>query len=137
MERTCDVCGAVYEAQRATSKVCSKRCRVRKSRGRAAAGVPAAPSAQPAQVVAAGGEASLEVLTLAELTAVGRERTARGLVALLLARRLDAATREPGMGMAALSRQYEVALELAVRGAAAATDPVDELKARRDHKRAG
>jgi hypothetical protein len=75
--------------------------------------------------------------TLAELDAAERTGTALGQTALLLARRLDAAGREPGMGMAALARQYEATLAAAVKGAARAVDPVDELRERRDRRRAG
>lgn len=137
MERACDVCGKAYEALRASSRVCSTTCRVRKTRARQAGlVVPVVPIA-PVAVTPAPSEAegSLYAATLAELVAAGREGSALGRSALLLARRLDGAVREPGMGMAALAKQHEQTLAGAVRGAARAADPVDELRAARDRKR--
>lgn len=136
MLRACDVCGEQYEARRSTSRVCSSRCRVRKTRAKAASPTVATP-ATSAPVDEAAGDGPLLAATLVELDAAGRAASALGQTALLLARRLDAATREPGMGMAALARQYEATLAAAVKGAARQADPVDELRERRDRRRAG
>lgn len=134
--RACDFCGAEYSAVRPGSRFCGATCRKRSSRAGGSRPPPAAAVVLP---VATGGGAVLSLYdaTLAELTAAGRAESALGRSALLLARRLDGAVREPGMGMAALAKQHEQTLAGAVRGAARAADPVDELKAARDRKRAG
>lgn len=87
-----------------------------------------------ARVAADGG--SIEVATRAELESVGREGSSEGQKALLLARRLDEGVRDTGMGLAAVMRAHSAALAEAVKGASTAGDPVDELRARRDRKRA-
>jgi hypothetical protein len=71
------------------------------------------------------------------LVKAGRLDTPLGQAAMLLSRRLDAAVREPGMGMAALVREHRVTLEEALKGAQSAASPLNELMARRDRKRAG
>jgi hypothetical protein len=75
--------------------------------------------------------------TEAELDSVGRLETPLGQAALVLAVRLEASHREPGTALAALVREHRAALAEAMRGARVAADPVDELRARRDRKRAG
>jgi hypothetical protein len=90
-----------------------------------------------ASVVAREPAESIEAATRAELDAAGRAGTSEGQKALLLARRLDDGVRDTGMGLAAVMRAHSAALAEAVRGAAVAADPVDELRARRDQKRAG
>ena len=80
---------------------------------------------------------SIEGATRAELDAVGRLSSSAGRTALQLARRLDVDGRDTGMGYAALVRAHQQAMAEAVKGASVADDPVDELRARRDRKRAG
>jgi hypothetical protein len=82
-------------------------------------------------------EDSVWVTTRAELKTAGRLGTSLGKVALKLAARLDADVRESGMGVAAIVREHSRVLAEAVKGAHIAADPVDELRARRDSKRAG
>jgi len=129
--RKCDACGAEYEARRSTSRFCSSSCRVRNHeapRPLASTSPPAVPQTVPGL---------LESATRAELVEAGRLDTSLGQAAILVARRLDAAVREPGMGMAALVREHRVTLAEAVKGAQAAANPLDELRARRDNKLAG
>lgn len=74
--------------------------------------------------------------TLRALEAAERLGTPAGVNALTLAQRLDTATAESGSGIAALSKQHLAALEEATRNARVAADPVDELRARRERRRA-
>src|SRR4051794_25296557 len=96
MIRRCDFCTTEYEAFRPSSRFCSSLCRKRNQRAPARPhGAPPLPAHEhaPAPTVLDG---KLEESTLAELTEAGRAASALGLAALLLARRLDAADREPG-----------------------------------------
>lgn len=131
MLRKCDVCDVEYEAQRPSSRYCSSRCRVRNTRSPRPKPVATLP---PVPAPAAGG---LTESTRVELAKAGRTDTPLGQASLLMARRLDAAVREPGMGMAALVREYRATFEQAVKGAQTAASPMDELRARRDNKLAG
>lgn len=130
MQRPCDVCQALYEAKRATSKFCSPACRQRAARG--------APVVHSAVVVplppVGDGPGPIEAATLEELTAVGRDGSPLGRTALALARKLDAG-RDTGAAMASLAKQLEATLGSATEGVTAAADPLDELRSRRDAKR--
>lgn len=130
--RTCDVCGEPFVAVRENARFCGATCRKRHSRNPAAA----APVAAVAPL-AVGEVASIEEATRAQLDAVDRAGSPLGQIALLLARRLDENRRESGMGVAAVVREHSRVLAEAVRGAAVAADPVDQLRERRDRKRAG
>jgi hypothetical protein len=81
-------------------------------------------------------DGAVAVSTLAELEAAGRSGTALGQAALLLARRLDGSGRETGASVAALSRQHAAALAAVLAGAKSAPDALDELRTRRERKRA-
>ena len=135
--RVCEVCEGPFVAARASARFCGATCRKRASRGavsvrRKPGGSP--PATRPVLAVLEG--ESIEAATRAELAAVGREQSSEGQKALLVARRLDEGVRDTGMGLAAVMRAHSAALAEAVKGAATAGDPVDELKARRDRKRA-
>lgn len=71
------------------------------------------------------------------LVAADRLLTPAGVNALTLARRLDAASMEPGSSLAAVSKQHLAALEEATRNASSVADPIDELRARRERRRTG
>jgi len=133
MTRACDVCGVKYEAKRLASRFCSPACRKRHQRNPQSA----APVVLP--VIGDPGAVDGPVLsaTRADLHAAGRLGGPLGQAALLLAGRLDRSEREPGTSLAALVREHRAALAEAVRGAKRAVDPVDELRARRDSRRAG
>lgn len=131
--RNCDGCGRSYEAKRATSKFCSSDCRVRahrqpKSAPSATVVLPAQPTPPTSAVAAA---------TRAALDEAGRSETALGAATLALAARIDDGSREPGSAFAALVREHRAALAEALRGANQVANPLDELRARRDQKRAG
>ncbi len=71
-----------------------------------------------------------------ELEAAGRLDTALGQQALALAVKLSSPF-DTGSAMAAVSRELRAVREEALRGAEQAADPLDELRLRRDAKRAG
>lgn len=130
MERPCDVCGVAYEAKRPNSRFCSATCRKRASRGvptEHVADVTPLPPAEPEI-------GPVEAAALRELQEVGRLETALGRTALTLARKLDVG-RETGAAMASLAKQLEATLSTATEGVTAVSDPLDELRARRDAKR--
>lgn len=128
--RSCDVCGRTYDAKRPSSRFCGATCRKRHQRSPGVAAVPA-----PTVLAAAPG--GLHAATHAELEAADRLETALGAAALALASRVDSGSAEQGSAFAALVREHRAALAEALRGANPAANPLDELKARRDRKRAG
>jgi hypothetical protein len=136
MRKTCEVCPTEFEAKRASAKYCSEKCKKRAQRrpgGVSAAKVlplPGEPASEPA--MSGGG---LTGASTAELEAAGRLETAAGQAVLTLARRIDASGGETGSALASLVREHRAALAEAVRGAAKAADPLDELRARRERKR--
>lgn len=130
MQRQCAQCNRPFEAQRPQAKYCGATCRVRASR----AGGSSAAKAPPA-VVAAEGAADLVSAVTAELTAAGRESSALGVQAIAIAERM--ARFDTSAGLAALSKELRAVMASALQNAAPVADAVDELKARRDRKRAG
>lgn len=131
MQRKCAVCGNAFEAQRPQAKYCGPTCRQRAHRS--------GPAVPVVQIPAADGERAQGLIEVveAELKTAGRLNTVAGQHALELARRIVHA---PGMntGVAALSKQLQAVLAEALSGTQGqATDPIDELRARRDAKRRG
>lgn len=126
---TCERCGEPFEAKRRDRRTCSDACRValntrtRRANTEAAAEKPDV----PVDVVAS---------TLAELAAAGRQNSALGQSALLLAYRIDRSQADTPQAVAALVKQHNATLADALKGVGKASR-VDELKARRDAKRAG
>ncbi|AJA43302.1 hypothetical protein VC60_gp01 [Mycobacterium phage Sbash] len=149
MTRSCVVCGTPFEAKRPQAKFCGATCRKRHSRGAStSASTPQQPqvpttgapevtdptpsAAMPPLLPAAG----LVATVVKELTAAGRMETVLGQQALRLAMRLETSTVDTGAGLASLSKELRAVMAQAVAGAAVEADPVDELRARRDAKRA-
>jgi hypothetical protein len=75
--------------------------------------------------------------TLQELVSAGRESTALGQAALLLAYRIERSQMDTGAGVASLVKQHGATLAEALKGATQAKSGLDELRSRRDAKRAG
>lgn len=126
MRRTCDVCGGDFEAKRKDAKTCSATCRSNKRN--------MVPPADPDEV----GGNSLVKATTAELAAAGKVDTMLGQLAISLAGRMSGTT----TGLAALSRELRSVIDAALGtkagdGKAQTSDGIDELRARRDAKRAG
>ena len=135
MIRACDACRVSYEARSSSSRFCSARCRQWSHRNPGAAVraqswtgdrpateqncSPAAPSSL------------VRAAVLADLAAVGRDGSFLGAVALGLAAQIDGAT---GQGVSPLVKELRAAMDAALsvpNGTVA--DPLDELRARRDH----
>lgn len=129
MLRSCSWCGDEFQARHPRAKFCGDTCR--QASHRAGPDGPEAP--EPAAGDAPGG--FVEVATVAELEAAGREASPLGLAAVVLARRLDNSSNESGAAIAALARQLRDTLGAAMAGAQKAADPLDELRERRDRKR--
>jgi len=131
MQRECESCGRFYAAQRASSRFCGDTCGKRAQRSRAA-GIP------PRAASLDGHEAppsELERATIRELEAAGRLQSVAGQVALELAYRV-ASPYESGAAVASLAKQFGEAMDRALAGVDRAADPLDEIRARRDRKRA-
>lgn len=128
MQRNCDVCGRPYQAKRKDSLTCSASCRSRKRH-------------QPAGgSTTTGPDNSLVEATTRELEAVGKLDTMLGQQALALAKRMGTEV----TGIAALSKELSRVMDAALGTAQGPANPqqgagddVDELRARRDAKRAG
>lgn len=128
MSRACVACGASFEAQRDSARYCSAKCRKRGSRG-GLTGVVVEPPA-PRVVTGAMVEA-----TRARLVEAGVLDTMEGQAALLIAERMESGN-DTGSGIAALNRELAATVDRALSQRAAAADPMDELRARRERRNA-
>lgn len=126
MQRNCDSCANPYTAQRPNSRFCSESCRKKAARGTDS------PRTEP--IIVAEGASTTRSRVQAELEAAGRSETYLAGCALALADRIDQSTAV--MGYAALIKELRSTMDQALEGAKQAADPLDELKARRDSKRA-
>lgn len=130
MQVTCHQCGEPFEAERSHAKWCSARCRKQDQRAGGA-------SVTELRAETAEGELTPTVAaTWAKLEEAERLRTPEGMAALALAHRLDNGGRDTGSALAAVARELRASLEAAMAGAKVAPDPLDELRARREAKRA-
>lgn len=127
MERKCDICGRSYEAKRRDSRTCGSTCRNNKRRRTPP---PADPFDKP-----------LVAATKRELEAAGKLDTMLGQQALVLAARMSGTETAGGVGT--LSKELSRVVAAAIGSgppatpAAGAGDDIDELRARRNAKRAG
>lgn len=126
MQRNCDACGGRYTAKRPNSRFCSESCRKKAARGTES------PRIEP--ILADPAVATTRSRVQAELDAAGRGETYLGAAALALADRIDQSTAV--MGFAALVKELRATMDAALAGAKAKGDELDELRARRDRKRA-
>jgi hypothetical protein len=144
MERSCDVCGATYTAQRRTSRFCGGTCRMRALRGNEPR-KPKAPKPAPKPAPVAvdepdhrwGRRSDVQDATRAELEAAGRLDSAAGRKALALADLIDNPPPLTWSSIAGWSREHGAAMAAALAGAEVATtrSTLDEIRARRDAKR--
>ena len=129
MTRQCDSCSVDYEAQRASSRFCSARCRNRGSRS------PTKPARASVVPVTDPATSGLLIATARELEAAGCLDSVLGHVAVELVRRIINPA-ETGSAVAALAKQLRDTLAAALEGSVVVeADPLDELRSRRDHKR--
>lgn len=137
MEVDCARCAQTFTAKRKAARFCSVKCRNAAARARAA-GQPESlakpkrtrkPKAQATPTGALGA-------VIAELTAAGRLDSSAGQAAVALARRIDDGA-ESSSGLAALTREMRAAMAEALSRVEVAGDALDELRARREARRAG
>jgi len=129
-QRACDECGKPYLAKRATSRFCGAACRMRVSRA----------GGRPRGIArAALGDLIERPTGLVQsvervLDGTGTRQEVRERQAVQVA--AEMAYGVTGSAVAALSKELDRLLDAALGAPAAAGDGLDELKARRDGKRA-
>lgn len=127
MQRICAICNRTFEARRKDARYCGSTCRNSRARG-----------AKPLTDL---GDSPLVKATRTELEAAGKLDTMLGQQALILAARMSGTETAGGVGTLSkeLSRVVAAATGTTPPGAPATGkgDSVDELRARRDAKRAG
>lgn len=76
--------------------------------------------------------------TEAKLSAAGRLDSPEGQATLVLAARIQVSVvrADTGASVASMVKQFHASMAEALKGTAAEADPVDELRARRERKRA-
>lgn len=130
MRRACDSCGREYVAKRSSSRFCSDRCRKRAQRAPGGSLTPAV------ALPVTGPPVALVAAVRRELESADRLDTVLGQQALDLARRVEDSSGETGAGLASLSKELRTVMTAAMAGVETAASPLDELRARRDRKRA-
>jgi hypothetical protein len=120
MKRICAGCGNPFEGQRSRAKYCGDTCRKRGLRRRAALSSP---------------DISLLGATERELGAAGQLGTVLGEQALELARALVSPF-TTGAAKASLSKEFRSVMTEILAGSVGRGDELDELRTRRDAKRA-
>lgn len=121
MRRCCEVCGRIYDAKTKRSRFCTSTCRSRNMRG-----------AEPPPIAALI-DVSLESTTKQKLEDAGVLDTVLGQQAMRLAVQMSV---ETGSSLAALSRELRATMLEALSSGEQADDVVDELRARREARRA-
>lgn len=119
----CQTCGTQFDAKRAAAKFCGDTCRKRAQR------TPQAPLTTGETVTS-----GLAVVTASALAAAGVTETIAGQQALFIVRAMTG-TAQTGAAIAALSKQLQAVMVEALQSQQR-SDPLDELRRRRDEKRA-
>lgn len=126
-------CGKTFSAKSNRARYCSDRCRKRAQRGGGeVVELPAKVGQVEGSVLDVAGP--VVTATVDALKAADRLETPHGAMALSLARRMDLPGLDTGSALAAVSRQLDAILAVALRGAGVASAPQqlqDELAARR------
>lgn len=144
MEATCARCAQTFSTSSRRARFCSPKCRTQATRARAKGetetlAIPAKPKPKRTRKpTAPEPDAPVGALgaVLAELRAAGRLESSAGQAAVALARRIDDGA-ESSAGLAALTREMRAAMAEALSRAEATGDALDELRARREARRAG
>lgn len=138
MEATCARCAQPFSAASKRARFCSVKCRTQATRARAAGQPESLAPAKPKRASKAKPEAvptGTLGAVMAELQAAGRLDSSAGQAAVALARRIDDGA-ESSAGLAALTREMRAAMAEALSRAEATGDALDELRARREARRA-
>ena len=139
---TCATCSSDFEARSSRARFCSSKCRTAAHYRRTKLGAPEAINPPPAKAKrtrkSKPGESPTGTLAavIAELTEAGRLQTSAGQAAIALATRIDAGA-ESSAGLAALTREMSARMAEATANVAQAGDALDELRAKREARRAG
>ena len=143
MEATCARCAQTFSTSSRRARFCSPKCRTQATRARArgeaeSVAVPSKPkpkrTRKPAPLEADAPVGALGAV-LAELRVAGRLDSSAGQAAVALARRIDDGA-ESSSGLAALTREMRAAMAEALSRVEASGDALDELRARREARRA-
>lgn len=129
--KTCPQCSTEFSAARRDKRFCSDTCRANSHKG-----VPPRPARAEVVPIVASDDDSVYSATVAELDEAGVTGTAAGRTAIAIARRIDGSASESASGLAALARQLADTMSVALKSARKKADPVDDLRMRRDAKRA-
>ena len=127
MTATCSRCGSDFETARRSARWCSDRCRTAAARARKA-GKPETSSKPKRRKPAPQTEPDHGMTA-------GRADTSAGRTAIALARRIDDGA-ESSAGMAALTRELSARMAEATASVESEGDAIDELRARREARRA-
>jgi hypothetical protein len=117
---SCKTCGAQFQATRSDARYCSTRCRVRAHRGTRVTAIP------PVMVD------ELVASVQSELAELGLVESAVGQQAITMATLLGSAM----SGHASISRELSRLMDEAKAGAVRQADPLEELRKRRERRRA-
>ena len=144
---TCASCSTDFDARSSRARFCSSKCRTQAHYRRTKLGIPETRDPKPAPKAPAKrrkaqvddspiGTLGTLGAVIAELTDAGRLNTSAGQAAVALASRIDAGA-ESSSGLAALTREMRAAMAEATANVAQAGDALDELRAKREARRAG
>ena len=139
MEATCARCAQPFSTSSKRARFCSVKCRTQATRARAQGQPEALPAAKPKRTrkpKPTDSPTGTLGAVVAELTEAGRLQTSAGQAAVALARRIDDGA-ESSSGLAALTREMRAAMAEATANVAQAGDALDELRAKREARRAG
>jgi len=134
MQKSCEHCGKAFEAKLDRARFCSGTCRALHAKGAVS---PARVVAQVAASVEGDGAVSGLLASVRErVDGSGLGSTPDGQAAIALATAMTLPVNQDGSKFASLYRQLTVALER-LDALAPVRSSVDELRLRRDRKRAG
>jgi endogenous inhibitor of DNA gyrase (YacG/DUF329 family) len=139
MEATCARCAQPFSTSSRRARFCSPKCRTAATRARAKGepemlAVPAKPKKVRKPKASDSPIGTLGAVRT-ELTEAGRLDSSAGQAALALAHRIDEGA-ESSAGLAALTRELRAAMTEALANVTQAGDALDELRARREARRA-
>ena len=140
MRITCATCSSDFDARSSRARFCSAKCRTQAHYRRTKLGLPERlePQSKPKRTCKpklADSPTGTLGAVIAELTDAGRLDTSAGQAAVALATRIDQGA-ESSSGLAALTREMRAAMAEALANVAQAGDALDELRARREARRA-
>ena len=141
---TCASCSTDFDARSSRARFCSSKCRTAAHYRRTKLGIPETRDPKPVPKKSVKGRKPKPTdsptgtlgAVVAELTEAGRLQTSAGQAAVALARRIDDGA-ESSSGLAALTREMRAAMAEATANVAQAGDALDELRAKREARRAG